>query len=553
MFRNCLAHEGEHAICPQQSKSPLPHRVLSLGATVEDIRLCESRGDVTATAEYAALSHCWGSGDHKPPQLTVENEADLKARIPWNILSPVFQDAIQVCQELDIKYLWIDSLCILQDSKSDWETESARMAQYYEQAAVTLSIECSPDGGVSFLTPRESRWKPRRFAVVDPQAPGVLRCFSVRAHFIRRDLPKSDLLPTRAWAMQESFLSRRLIRFTPSDIIWRCIAKEESELGINWEDCFSDTGHDCRVFRYMEDNTDKNFAKRVWWDIVKAYTERNITKASDRLPGLSGLASRFLQHLNCQYFAGLWEHNLLHDLLWKAQDAHDWSKFDEPVLRPAPAKYMAPSWSWASLDNPVMIDFPLSKPAGHLIDFQYGNARKVKFRGCGGEIRILDVNCTVPGRNPFGEVQRGYLVIQAPLVEVKLTFLVNEGTKIGRCFVSLLSEEPGEDEISLEISNDCSLTEINGCAVRYLRNWGDYDKNKPWDEHANPLQTRAWISWLSCIEYKRKNECELSGLVLGRNSNGTHCRIGKVRALLSSDTAQFRFFTEAQDEVVRIE
>ncbi|KAK3988198.1 heterokaryon incompatibility protein-domain-containing protein [Cladorrhinum sp. PSN332] len=325
MFRKCRheGHDNEHGTCPREIKSPLPSRTLFLRTVNDDIRLFEPAPDRNDVAEYAALSHCWGSGDHKPPQLTMQNESSFRTRIAWEDLSPVFQDAIKVCRELDIKYLWIDSLCIRQDFKTDWEIESARMAQYYEKAAVTLSVECSPDGGVSFLAARESRWKPRRFTIVDP--PGVARNFSVRAHFTSADIPGSGLLPTRAWALQESFLSKRVIHFAPSDVWWRCGAKDVTEDGVNWETRLAKATPDCRVLRDTEDGPANPEMHQLWWDIVQQYMRRDITKLSDRLPGLSGLATRFHRTLNCRYLAGLWEDGLLNGLLWRlVSDSRDW-------------------------------------------------------------------------------------------------------------------------------------------------------------------------------------------------------------------------------------
>jgi len=83
----------------------------------------------------------------------------------------VFRDAIQVCISLEISHVWIDSLCIIQDSKEDWELESANMCDYYEDAIVTISASSFKDGSVPFLCERPERWKPQFYPFLDRTRP----------------------------------------------------------------------------------------------------------------------------------------------------------------------------------------------------------------------------------------------------------------------------------------------------------------------------------------------------------------------------------------------
>ena len=107
-------------------------------------------------ANYVALSHCWGK--HQPLRTLTSNYPTLtQDGIRLSQLSPVFRDAVRVCHRLGVEFLWIDSLCIIQDSKEDWERESARMCDYYENALFTISAASSPDGSVPFLRQRPER------------------------------------------------------------------------------------------------------------------------------------------------------------------------------------------------------------------------------------------------------------------------------------------------------------------------------------------------------------------------------------------------------------
>ena len=104
---------------------------------------------------YTALSHCWGSS---ALLRTTESNIDAhKEEIPRTVLSKTFQDAITTTQELAIRYLWIDSTCILQDDKEDWEVQSGQMASIYSNAQVVLAATDAENGTKGFLS-RSLSW-----------------------------------------------------------------------------------------------------------------------------------------------------------------------------------------------------------------------------------------------------------------------------------------------------------------------------------------------------------------------------------------------------------
>ncbi|KAF1830317.1 heterokaryon incompatibility, partial [Decorospora gaudefroyi] len=79
--------------------------------------------------QYATLSHCWGNA--KALRLTAASFRDLSTGVAISELAKIFQDAIFTARSLGIGLLWIDSLCILQDSEEDWQGESAVMSEIY--------------------------------------------------------------------------------------------------------------------------------------------------------------------------------------------------------------------------------------------------------------------------------------------------------------------------------------------------------------------------------------------------------------------------------------
>jgi hypothetical protein len=115
--------------------------------------------------QYAALSHCWGGS--QPLRTLTENLDDMKTGIEWICLPNTFQDGITVACRLKILYIWIDSLCIIQDSKEDWEIESSKMWAYYNNAYITISASSSPNSLTPILRQRDTAWLHASFQFQD--------------------------------------------------------------------------------------------------------------------------------------------------------------------------------------------------------------------------------------------------------------------------------------------------------------------------------------------------------------------------------------------------
>jgi hypothetical protein len=95
-------------------------------------------------ASYICLSHCWGK-ENQPLKCTTANLNEWKSRIDWDLLPQTFQDAIDFVRRLGQRYLWIDSLCILQDDRDDWDEQSVKMAEIYENSYLTLAASWASD------------------------------------------------------------------------------------------------------------------------------------------------------------------------------------------------------------------------------------------------------------------------------------------------------------------------------------------------------------------------------------------------------------------------
>ena len=116
---------GTHESCKVSSipaKGFLPKRLLKLLADGETARLVRTGKLAAGSVRYTALSHCWGVD----PFITLTKKTceTLEVAIPYADLPKNFQDAISYTRTMGIEYLWIDSLCIIQDSEEDWLRES---------------------------------------------------------------------------------------------------------------------------------------------------------------------------------------------------------------------------------------------------------------------------------------------------------------------------------------------------------------------------------------------------------------------------------------------
>jgi hypothetical protein len=181
-----------------------PTRLLYVNRTAEykliQLRLCYAK-DVTSRIHYLTLSHTWGN--QKFLTLTKENHNDFLDKIKFTSLSKTFQDALHVTLALGFKYLWIDSLCILQDDPEDWNTESQRMADIYKNAVCNLCASVPTSSVHGFL-------RPERALDALPPAVHYDTANPSKTQFISESTPwgllQDATLYSRAWVLQEQIL-----------------------------------------------------------------------------------------------------------------------------------------------------------------------------------------------------------------------------------------------------------------------------------------------------------------------------------------------------------
>lgn len=306
---------------------------------------------------YSTLSHCWGESEIM--NLTSENLGKFKSGFPIGLLPKTFIEAIYVARKMSISYIWIDSLCIKQDSITDWQVESALMDDVYGHSALNIMATVSKNSheGLSryrdpkvlqICPPIETKW---------PNAENDL-FHMINEVIWARTMNTSPLLK-RGWVLQERILSRRSLHFCKHELLWECrelAASETYPPGLP-EICKSSQS-DVKLKelsgsesygespKYLIDGaqkTPKGVAYDRWATWISLYSRTQLTQESDKLVAISALAKCTRTALADVYLAGLWKSVFTDQLVWYGVDST------------SSPQYRAPSWSWASINGPVYL------------------------------------------------------------------------------------------------------------------------------------------------------------------------------------------------------
>lgn len=350
----------------------LPHRVVDVGNSQDKtVRLRVSAED--ERAPYLCLSHCWGKV--QIVRTLGSNISAFEQEIPSSLLSNTFRDAIEATRLLGFRYIWIDSLCIVQDSAEDWRQESSRMSEYYGGAELTLAATKSKDGhGGLFATHKEQLLQGVGPLGKECQvyARSHVRHFGYPARATRRYPQLKDTDPlidfpllTRGWVYQERLLSPRMVHFGEDELVWECLASRRCECHATRSDQDGQWSMDnaaldlpkLALYR-LRVAVEPSIVPNIWRFMVMRFTQLDLTFGTDKLPALQGCAAMHMASLatikvkqqqdrqqssDLEYVAGLWRGSIFEDLLWHSQK-----------VLPRPEAWRAPSFSWASVDVAVI-------------------------------------------------------------------------------------------------------------------------------------------------------------------------------------------------------
>lgn len=481
-LKECLS---SHSTCAISDKNtPLPTRVLDIGTSVQ-LRLNLLHTANEKVDSYACLSYCWGKDFFII--LTLAQLCVMSKNIKFEALPTTFMDAVIVARRLDTQYLWIDALCIIQDSKEDMKTELVKMADIYKNACLTViaaSAANANEGSLQSL-PIPDRLIRAPLETNDKDAGAVLlRPIGNLEGFDQH----SDYTDTRVWCLQESILSPRCSVFSSLHLYWCCYQPPYARHDERYtrssffhptpltrpshiQERLPRVFHSGRRCNSLTADDHKELHD-FWRSIVGQYSRRQITDVSDRFRALSAIAHEFHSITGDTYVAGLWLSNLPHSLLWRSDpygngDLRRWKMPDFEDERSeyvnhvvAASEYeTTPSWIWLSLPDKVSFTHKMS-----FMDSSLGMAPDFKITDVDFEFEDPD--------EPLGSVKHGVLTVRGRMASA-LLWVDNECPQL-RKHTPNMKREPNE----------------NIWAISALDSWKNERDGKEWDEYTVGNETR---------------------------------------------------------------
>lgn len=459
-------------------------------------------------------------------------------------MSKNLRDAVVITRLLGIRYLWIDSLCIIQNSKADWEIESARMDQVYKHSIVTLVATRADSCDDGFLQPRygASRKKVRMpySCKNETETEGF---YILQSHTrVKSVASQTDLdcsrWETRGWTLQERFLSRRLIHFSDNQIYLECGTamyaedndqcmvvpldrlnvwqNEESSSSSGSTSVTEYEGSTCSLTGITEEEDDNsssdseppvskspfdrpsNNLYERWFRLIGAYSPRTLTYESDKLPAISGVAKEMADFTGDRYLAGLWEGDLTQGLLWISSE-------DDAKLS-SQSQYRAPSWSWASLNGQITHTTHWS--INRVTDWSTEYAVPV--------LHLRDAHIEVAGKDPCGSVVSAFLRLSGRFMEVMLA------GPFQRMASTIYTKVPSHFPFCIKIARDERIIEV-GVGHLDMRDINLIPKEDIWClqvEKQRPGVAKFEDPWCGLLLTQARKESKMSGV------NKTFRRIG---------------------------
>lgn len=337
-----------HSACPRRDKAGLPRRVLDVEVTgTNDIRLYSGSG----YDRYACLSYCWGKSNNCK---TEKHNVDQHHKsIPLGSLPKTLRDAVAVTRKLNIRYLWVDSLCIVQDDDKEREEQLGLMGRVYQNAYITISAACATDASQGFLHRREARSRAgtKPFTVPCSLPEGGIGRTTL---YQRASESTKEPIHSRGWTLQEDILSSRVLFFGDVELSWKCDTCPQQISSIEGDRTLV---HLRKEFSKQQQpsinptpmsSIERYDQQASWEHVMVEFSRRSLGRPSDKIPAIAGLAERVSRILpkDTKYLAGLWSSWLVEHLAWRMAKDATGTRHQE---------WRAPTWSWLSVDGLISL------------------------------------------------------------------------------------------------------------------------------------------------------------------------------------------------------
>ncbi|KAH8807774.1 heterokaryon incompatibility protein-domain-containing protein [Xylogone sp. PMI_703] len=445
-----LAECANHTQCSKQTEVILPTRVIEVAPAIGKPRVLNTAGK---KGRYVTLSYCWGGSSHG--ELIQSNLNEYIQSLKVDALPQTIRDAIEVTKSIAVPYLWVDALCIIQDSDDDKRHEIAMMQQIYKESFITIVAACSEHVGQGFLHTRPIPLE--LYTIPFRLAESLFGTMSVQdLDEIEYD-ESSEPINKRAWTLQESLLPCRYLIYSSHTLQWRCKSGVQN------------FGNSLHIVSYAERNQysqslytlstqdfDAEQALKRWLRLVTIYSQRSVSLPHDKLNAISAVATEFSSLLG-SYIAGVWQLSLLWQLTWVTS-----SSWNPRAGNTRPKVYRAPSWSWASVDGDLSFEDNLLEADNE--EYLY---------------RCNVISCETESKSvqfPFGEVLSGSLKLRGVLKQA----LFKSATKELVWFTEddPLSKSKNCHRSPKHAENECDESE--GASDLYIGAKGYHDEAGDW-------------------------------------------------------------------------
>ncbi|SPO07344.1 uncharacterized protein DNG_10038 [Cephalotrichum gorgonifer] len=477
----------------------LPDRVIWVTAP-GGIRLIETTGQ-KKRAPYLTLSYCWGPVSSSTFLTDASNLQTRMAGIIYTDLPPLLQDVVDIARLLGIEYVWIDRLCIIQGSSTDFARQAPKLGSIYGNATLTIAAASATSENDRILVARDPKWETFDLNINETTFGKLHFQIRRRSQLLGKEREGGDYgkVSTRAWIWQERMLSSRTVFFTESGLRFECRAHSlwegfgEGLRGPSWSaqlDSVSQAG---------------------WMGLVEEYTRRDITRASDRLPAMAATMRRVTKARGWSHLWGMWADVPVDTLAWQAVKYTGIHFKHLCTVRPG---FYAPSWAWASLEGPV--SYANVKDMDTVNDTKVEDLEVKRWDLPSGVIRVAGRIITRMIRCEVSEYPG------APAIE-GVVEAEEEGLNHRYTMVGLVLRQPNDTSEGMPIIPDAALKPwtgiINGETVSTVIRV----------PHGDPVPEKSWAGECICMMLiRQKLRCVV--LLLGRSRRvpGTWERIALV-------------------------